>query len=78
MKTDNKWHAAILYQHSDDGNFMLVDDIRELADDDRPKTMVGDAVRIQKVMVKWNNGKPIVDCGDFKMDIVDIVYPKPT
>ena len=73
MLRDDQWHDAIVYQHSDTGNFMLVASLEQIASDTRPKTMVGGGVKYQAVTYNWNRGYPIVDFGPFEMFITDMV-----
>ena len=76
MKQDSQWHDAIVYQHADNGMFVLVENIEEGKKDERPKTMEGGGVKYQDVKYHWNRGQPIVDFGDFKMAITDIRFEK--
>jgi hypothetical protein len=76
MKQDNQWHDGIVYQHSDDGKFVLAENLEEADKDNRPMTMEGGGVKYQDVKYNWNRGQPIVDFGDFKMVITDIGFVK--
>lgn len=78
MIQDNQWHEGIVYQHSDDGEFVLVDSYEEGDADDRPKTMATVdgvyGIKHQTVKYNWNKGQPIVDFGEFQMCITDIGF----
>ena len=74
METDNEWHDAILYQHSDDGCFILADSIEVAMNDPRPVTQESGMAKFQVVKINWNHGQPIVDCGDFKLSVVDVSF----
>lgn len=61
------WSSGILYQHADDGGFVIVQSIEAAKDDPRPKTMIGGGVRYQDVRYKCVDGQPVVDFGGFEM-----------
>ena len=74
MKQDNQWHDGIVYRHSDDGSFVLAENVDEIEKDTRPMTMESGGVKYQDVKYNWNRGQPIVDFGDFRMAITDIGF----
>ena len=67
MTTDNEWDGAIVYQHSNNGAFVLATGLEAARADILPKTMENGAVKYQEAKIKWDGGDLIVDFEHYKM-----------
>lgn len=74
LATDNNWHDAIAYKHLDTGIFAVAKDVDEAEKDPRIKKRHPDGtLNFCDCKFNWNRGQPILDFGDFKVAVMDLV-----
>lgn len=71
IEGDNNWHDGVVCKCVD-GNFILDDSLQNALSRHRER-LTGE---YQKVRYNWNGGEPVVDFGDFQMNIKGITFSK--
>lgn len=72
MKSDNQWHAGIVFEDPETKQLTLVDTAEEANEKLKRHGLTIDRVDHRLCRSNWNHGQPIVEFENEKWTIVDL------